>query len=334
MNPSRAAAADLINRCWSTQVIHAAVSLKVPDWLSQGVTSSAALARELATDPRATFRLLRAMATLGLCTHSGEDRFELTQTGHYLRADVPESLVTLALHWGTRTWPALAHLEQSVQSGKPWSLGGREGFFSMAQRPKDAQVLNRSMAALTLLVAQAIVDAYDFSRFRTVIDLGGGYGALLSALLKKYPHLRGGSADLPYMESDATAFLQREGVAGRARFIPTDFFKSVEAGADCYLLKYIVHDWDDADSIAILRNTRAAAGERGTVLIIEQLVPERAQSNTQHVDVVRADIQMMVSTGGMERTATEYRELLAQAGLTLVRIVPSTSQFSLIEARA
>lgn len=279
MNPTRAAAADLITRCWSTQVIHAAVSLKVPDRLAQGVTSSAALARDLSSDPGATFRLLRAMATLGLCVHSGEDRFELTQTGQYLRADVPESLVTLALHWGTRTWPALAHLEQSVLSGKPWPLGGREGFFSMAQRPKDAEVLNRSMASQTLLVAQAIVDAYDFSRFCTAIDLGDGYGALLSVLLKRYPDLQGGSADLAYMESDATAFLQREGVSGRARFIPTDFFKSVEAGA------------------------------------------------------VRADIQMMVSTGGMERTATEYRELLAQAGLNLVRIVPSTAQFSLIEAR-
>ncbi len=315
-------------------MIHAAVSLGVPDRLASGVTTSAELAQQLQTHPRATFRLLRAMASLGLCAHTGSDRFELTETGHYLRTDVPESLAILARHWGSRTWPALLHLEDSVKSGAPWSLGGREGFFSMAQRPRDAEILNRSMAEQTLMVARQIVDAYDFSRFRSVIDLGGGYGALLSVLLKAYPQLQGASADLGYMESDANSFLQTAGVADRARFIPTDFFASVAAGADAYLLKFIIHDWNDSDSIEILRNTRAAAGTHGTVLIIEQITPEKVELNTQHATVIRGDIHMMVATGGMERTASEYRDLLAQAGLDLVRVVPSTSQFSLIEARA
>jgi len=239
----------------------------------------------------------------------------------------------LALHWGGRTWPALSHLEESLKTGASWKLGGREGFFSMAQRPEDAAVLNRSMANQTLLVARAIVEAYDFSGLHNVIDLGGGYGALLSVLLQAYPCLRGASADLAYMESDARTFLRDAGVADRARFIPTDFFQAVEPGADCYLLKFIIHDWDDSDAIEILRHTRIAAGTQGRVLIIEQLAPERVGSDERHVAVIRGDIQMMVSTGGKERTAREYAGLLSEAGLRLARTIPTASNFSILEAR-
>jgi hypothetical protein len=328
----RQAAATLITACWSTQVIYVAVSAGIPDKLAAGICSSAELAGAIGAHPRAMYRLLRALAVLGLCSHSTDDRFRLTDSGHYLRSDVPESLAVLALHWGGRTWPALGHLEESLKSGAAWKLGGREGFFSMAQRPQDAAVLNRSMANQTLLVAQAIVDAYDFSGFRKVIDLGGGYGALLSVLLKAYPHLQGASADLAYIEADARTFLRDAGVAERATFIPTDFFKAVDSGADGYLLKFIIHDWDDSDSIEILRNTRTAAASGARVLIIEQIAPRRVEASAQHATVIRGDIQMMVSTGGMERTADEYERLLTQAGLRLTRIIPTASPFSVIEA--
>ncbi len=328
----RQAAASLITACWSTQVIYVAVSSGIPDQLAAGIGSSAELASAVGAHPRAMFRLLRALAALGLCTQVADDGFQLTQSGQFLRSDVPESLAVLALHWGGRTWPALSHLEESLKSGASWKLGGREGFFSMAQRPRDAAVLNGSMASQTLLVAKAIVEAYDFSSFRNVIDLGGGYGALLSVLLRAYPSLRGGSADLAYMEGDARTFLRDAGVADRARFIPTDFFQAVEAGADCYLLKLIIHDWNDADSIEILRNARSAAGAEGRVLIIEQLAPEHADA--RHTTVIRADIQMMVSTGGMERTEAEYARLLTQAGWRLARIIPTATPFSILEARA
>ncbi len=331
--PSRAAAASLITACWSTQVIHVAVTLGIPDRLAAGLCSSTELARVAGAQPRPMYRLLRALAALGLCAHVGEDRFELTEAGNFLRTDVPDSLAILALHWGGRTWPALGHLEESVKSGSAWALGGREGFFSMAQRPHDAAVLNRSMAAQTLLVARAIVDAYDFSGIGSVIDVGGGYGALLAALLQSYPQMQGGSADLGYMEADARAFLRDAGVGERSRFVPTDFFKAVEPGADCYLLKLIIHDWNDPDAVEILRNTRAAAGAGAVVLIIEQIAPERVEATSAHATVIRGDIHMMVATGGMERTASEYRHLLSQAGLELTRITPTASQFSLIEAR-
>jgi hypothetical protein len=332
-SPQRAAIASLITGCWSTQVIHAAVSLGIPDRLATGVSNSTELARLTGTQPRAMRRLLRALAALDLLEQLAEDEFRLTASGDFLRTDAPDSLAILARHWGARTWPALSHLPDALKSGKPWSLGGREGFQSMAHRPEDAAIFNRSMVSQTLMVARAIIDAYDFSAFRSVIDVGGGYGALLSVLLKAYPQLRGASADLAYMEPEALAFLREAGVADRSLFIPTDFFRSIEPNADAYLLKFIIHDWDDADSIEILRNTRIAAGAAGIVLIIEQVAPERVTPTPESRTIMRGDIHMMVATGGMERTAAEYRALLDHAGLELARIVPTASDFSLIEAR-
>ncbi|HUN73948.1 MAG TPA: methyltransferase [Steroidobacteraceae bacterium] len=329
----RAATASLITGCWSTQVIHAAVALGIPDRFGPGPTSSAEIARAAGTHPRATFRLLRAMATLGLCSDLGDSRFELTEAGRFLRSDSAHSLVALARHWGTRTWTALAHLTETVMSGAHWANGGREGFLSMAQRPQEAAILNRSMVEQTLQMADAIADAYDFSGLHRVLDVGGGYGALLSVLLRRYPHLQGATADLAYMEAEATAFLKSSGIAERARFIPTDFFDSVSPGADCYLLKYIIHDWDDADCVTILRNIRAAASA-ATVLIIERIVPEHITSTPAAGNVICGDINMMVATGGLERTESEYRQLLQTAGLELTRVIATRSPFSIIEARS
>jgi orsellinic acid C2-O-methyltransferase len=329
----RAATASLITGCWSAQVIHAAVAHGIPDRFEPGPTSSAEIARGAGTHPRATFRLLRAMATLGLCSDLGGARFELTEAGRFLRTDSPNSLAALARHWGTRTWAAFAHLNETVKSGVHWANGGREGFLSMAHRPEEAGILNRSMVEQTLQMAGAIAEAYDFAAFHRVIDVGGGYGALLSVLLKAYPHLEGATADLAYMEPEAAAFLHRSGVAQRARFIPTDFFQSVPAGADCYLLKYIIHDWDDGDCVAILRNVRSAAGA-AAVLIIERIVAERTEQTPAHATVICGDINMMVATGGVERTENEYRQLLGSAGFELARVIPTPSAFSILEARS
>lgn len=330
----RAATASLITGCWSTQVIHAAVALGIPDRFGSGPMSAADLAHAVGTHPRATFRLLRGLAALGLCTDLGGGRFELTEAGRFLRTDSPSSLAALARHWGTRTWAALAHLGETVRSGAAWAHSGREGFFSMAQRPEEAAVLNRSMVEQTLQVASAIVAAYDFSGFQRVIDVGGGYGALLSVVLKAYPHLEGASADLAYMEPEALAFLRGSGVAERARFLATDFFRAIPAGADCYLLKYIIHDWEDADCRQILRNVRAASGSAVT-LIIERIVPERIEhaDGRAHASVVLGDINMMVATGGVERTEREFRDLIEAEGFTLARVIPTRSDFRILEAR-
>jgi hypothetical protein len=329
----RAATASLITGCWSAQVIHAAVALGIADRFGPGATSSAEIARAAGTHPRATFRLLRAMASLGLCNDLGEDRFDLTQAGRFLRSDSPDSLAALARHWGTRTWAALAHLKETVQTGAHWANGGRAGFLSMAHRPQEAGILNRSMVEQTLQMAGAIAEAYDFSAAHRVLDVGGGYGALLAVLLKRFPHLEGATVDLAYMEPEATSFLTSSGLAERARFLPADFFESVPPGADCYLLKYIIHDWDDEDCIQILRNVRTAAG-CAPVLIIERIVPQRIGQTPAETTVICGDINMMVATGGVERTENEYRQLLQSAGFELARLIATRSPFSILEARS
>jgi hypothetical protein len=315
-------------------VIYTAVRLGLPDKIAQGLSSAEELASASGTDPRSTFRLMRALAVLGLCRHLGGGRFALTESGELLRTEVPNSLAITARHWGDRAWRSFSHLEESVRTGAPMKDSGRAGFESFAHRPEDAAIFNQAMAAQTAAVASAIVAEYDFSRFRSVIDVGGGYGALIEALLKRHPQLTAASADMAYMEHDAQAYLSRAGVADRARFIPTDFFSAVPPGADCYLLKYIIHDWGDADSIAILRNTRAALADNGVVLIIEQVAPELAQPTPQHLAAIRTDLHMLSGVGGMERTITEYRELLGASHLRLTRVIPTASAFSIIEAVA
>jgi len=324
---------SLITRSWSTQVIHAAVKLGIVDAAADTPVRAHEVARGTDTDPRSVHRLLRALCALGLARALEGEAFELTAAGRLLASSAPGSLRSLALHWGGRTWNGLAHLPESIRTGRPWAHGGREGFAAMAEKPAEAALFNRAMVDQTLAVAHDIVAAYDFAPFHRVFDVGGGYGALLAVVLGAYPHLEGASLDLPYMEPQAVEYLREAGVADRARFRGCDFFVSVPAGADCYLLKFIIHDWDDEDSVMILRRSSEAAGAAGVILVIEQLVPERIEPRAEHEAVIRGDINMMAVTGGRERTRAEYEELFGRAGLALTRVVASRSGFSIIEGR-
>jgi hypothetical protein len=187
------------------------------------------------------------------------------------------------------------------------------------------------MAAATRHDADAIVAACDVGGARDAIDVGGGLGALLVALLKAHPALTGASADLPYLEEEAHAFFAAEGVAGRARYVALDFFVSPPPKADVYLMKSVLHDWDDEAAIAILRNVRAAMDAHARLLVIERCAPRRAGPDRSQRNVLRSDLQMMVATGGVERTGREYDALFAAAGLALRRTVPTPSPFSVLE---
>jgi hypothetical protein len=324
----------LITGCWASRAVQAAVTLGIADELGKGPASAAAVASALALHPRSTFRLLRALAGLGLVEHREGDVFALTDAGALLTSDAPGSLNIFARHWGRRTWTALTQLEDTLRTGAPFKDSGRDSFLSMKDRPEEAHVFNTSMVNLTLQTAPAVVAAYDFSAARTVADLGGGYGALLAAVLKANPHLTGVSADLAYMEPDALIYLAGEGVGARARYVHADFFASVPGGFDVYLLKSIVHDWEDAESIAILRNVAAAAGPDAKIVLVERLAPVRAVAGARDEVVLRGDIQMLVSTGGVERTEAEFDALFAASGLRRTRTLPTASPFSLLEAVA
>ena len=323
---------DMLTGCWRTRVIYDAVRLGIADRLSAGALESAAVARTCGTDQDATYRLLRALSVLGLCKQREADLFELTKAGQYLRKDVPDSIQGVARHWGGRLWESFGQLGTTLESGKPTMATAPEDFVKFQSDPKEAEIFNRAMAEQSFKIGEAMARAYDFSRFETLLDVGGGYGAVLAALLKAYPEARGAVADIASVESGARAYLAGAGVGERADFIGCDFFKSIPA-ADCMILKFIVHDWNDENSRTILANCRDALAPDGVVLLIERIVPEIVSATPADEGIICGDLIMM-TVGGKERTEAEYRALLAESGLTLTRIVPTGTAFSVIEAKA
>ena len=325
---------DLVAGCWTTQAIHAAVKVGLVDALDEGAGDAATLAARLGLEPRATYRLLRALASLGICEHRADDAFALAEDGRLLAARAPGSLRGFALHWGERTWGAFGQLEATLRTGLPIRDSGRERFLSLAERPAEALVFHRSMAGATQHDVAAIVAACDIAGASDAIDVGGGLGALVAALLEAHPRLTGATADLPYLEADALAFLASRGVAARARFVAVDLFASPPPQSDLYLMKSVLHDWDDDDAIAILRSVRVAMAPEARLLVVERLAPARATLEPALHNVLRSDLQMMVATGGAERTEAEFDALFATASLKRRGTTPTASPFHVLEVVA
>jgi hypothetical protein len=326
----RAGLIDMITGCWKTQVIGQGVALGLFDRLADGPKTAAALAAESGANPDGTLRLLRALATLDLVGHQLGDQFALTTQGALLRRDAPDSLNGMAGHWGGRIWDSFSRFPESVRTGEASIPSGPEHFAVMQADATEADIFNRAMAEGSLRIGRALAGAYDFSGFSRLMDVGGGYGALLVGPLEANPALSGQVYDLAALAGPAKAWLTEQGVGERVDYAGGSFFETVPEGADCILLKYILHDWNDARCGIILRNCRAAIGQ-GTILIIERIVPETV--SPADTDVIRGDL-IMLGVGGRERTAADYRALLGAAGLSLTRIIPIDGNFSAIEARA
>jgi SAM-dependent methyltransferase len=316
---------------WRTRILYEAVRLGLIDALDDTPRSTIPLAAARGLDADAVRRLLRALATLGVCHQTGSDAFTLTPLGRGLRADAPASLRGVALHWGDRLWDSLGTLGTTLETGRPGMATDPEDFARMQADPARAAVFNRAMAEQSLPVGDAVARAYDFSRFRTVMDVGGGYGAVLAAILERYPALTGWSFDMAVVEDAARAWLAERGLGERAGFRGGSFFEAVPAGADCLILKYILHDWGDDNARAILTHCREALGPGGVMLIVERILPEIVGSEDEAS--VRGDL-IMLTVGGKERTEREYRTLLDEAGLALRAIVPAGQGFSILEAVA
>jgi SAM-dependent methyltransferase len=227
-------------------------------------------------------------------------------------------------------WQAYGELMYSVKTGgiAHDKVQGMSSFEFFEKNEEVGKIFNRAMTNLSLLSAPAIVEAYDFSSIGKLVDIAGGHGRLLAAILKANPHLQGVLFDLPFVIENAGELLESEGVATRTEKVSGDFFESVPADADAYMMKHIIHDWDDQSSIKILQNIHRAMNEDGKVLIVEMVVPVgNAPSPAKGLDIV-----MLTIEGGKERTEKEYRELLDAAGLRLTRIIPTRSPFSIVEA--
>ena len=313
-----------------TQALYVAARLGIADLLAEGPRPVAELAAETETHERSLYRVLRSLAGAGVFAEVAPKTFGLTPLAEPLRAGAPGSmrngLIFMGEQWHFNVWSNMMH---SVRTGRPaWGhTHGAEVFEYFAANPAHAEIFNGAMTDMSVVTAPVVVEAYDFSGFGTLADIAGGHGYLLAQILKANPGLSGALFDVPPVVEGAAALLEREGVAGRVERVAGDFFRSVPR-ADAYIMKHIIHDWDDERAGLILRNINAAMGADGRVLIVETIVPE---GNEPHYSKV-LDLEMLTSPGGIERTAEEYAALLASAGLRLSRIVPTRSPFSIVEA--
>ncbi|HEY8478563.1 MAG TPA: methyltransferase [Spirillospora sp.] len=297
------------------QMLHVAAEIRLADAFGHGPMSSAELAEATGTHAPSLYRLLRGLTGLGVVDQVERDLFALTEEGRRLRSDAPDSIRALILLFcGPDVWRAWGDMVETVRTGEyAWERAtGRTPFEYFESDEERSATFNEAMAEHTRAVAPEVLRAHDFGRYRTVADLGGGDGTLLAAILRANPGTRGMLVDLPSGLRSAPGGLRD--VADRVEIVPGDFFDSVPAGADAYVLKSVIHDWDDEKAAAILRNCRAAMGAGARILLLEQVMPETVTPET--AAVVRNDLNMLVSTGGRERTEAEYRNLLEGAGFT------------------
>ncbi len=314
---------------WITQAVYVAAKLGVADLLKDGPRTAAELAQSTRTDAAALYRLLRALASMDVFTEGTDHRFSLTPLAECLRSDVPESQRSLAMMVGEEHYVAWGELLYSVQTGKIAfdKSYGMPVFEFLSRNPEKATIFDEAMVGVHGRESAAMLDAYDFSKIGTLTDIGGGNGSLLTAVLKKYPNMKGRLYDLPGVAERARKNIEAAGLADRCQVIGGNFFESVPAGADAYLLRHIIHDWDDEKSLTILRNVRRVIGPAGKLLLVEGVVPPGNEPSFTKL----LDLAMLVIPGGKERTADEYKKLFETGGFELTRIVPTRSEVSVIE---
>ncbi|WP_084453997.1 methyltransferase [Mycobacterium interjectum] len=323
---------ELILAAWVSQGITAAADLRVADALSAGPLPIDELAATVGADPDALGRLLRALIGQGIFARRDDGRYELTPMAELLRSDAPVSVAPMARFIGARQhrehWSLLTEAIKTGTSVVPGLRG--EGFFDyLGDEPEFGQIFNDAMTGMSGLSIGPVVEAYDFTRFATIVDVAGGHGRLLAAILASAPDVQGVLYDLPEVIAGAPALLQ-ETHAERVRLAEGSFFDSVPTGADAYILKHIIHDWDDDASVRILRNVRSAAPAGAALLLVETVIPEDDSASIAKW----TDMEMLIINNGRERTATEYRRLFDAAGFEMVGVVDTASRFSIIEGRA
>jgi len=327
----------LINGFMAARVVHVAAELGIADLLAAGAKSTETLAGEAGANVPALHRLLRALASLGVIEELEPGRFALNEMGEQLRGGVPDSVRNLALMFGSeRVWRSWGELRHSILTGTPAfrHVFGVEAFEFLARDPKQAAVFNEAMAEITRQVAKDLVTAYDFASFSKIVDVGGGNGTLIATILDSAPKLRGILFDSSSGSAEASEQLRTRGVLERCEVIAGDFFHSVPKGGDAYILKNIIHDWDDERSATILKNCRNAISAGGKLLLVERVMPARIDASAGHQRWTMLDMHMLVMLGGRERTEEEFRSLLATVNFELKRtlLLQGATGYSVIEA--
>ena len=329
--PAPLAMYQIICGFWVSRAIYIAAKLGIADYLQNQPKTAEELAALTDTHAPSLYRLLRALASVGVFVEDSDRRFGLTPLAATLQSQARYSLrFTAIAELGSEHYLGWGNLMHSVKTGETAfnHAAGMSIWDYYSQHPEDSKSFNRAMTDVTATVIEAVLESYDFSSFNTVVDVGGGRGHLIAAILKTNSTLKGILLDLPAVIEDAPAQLVANGVAERCVLVAGSFFESIPVGGDAYLLKWIVHDWDDAQAIAILKNCHQAMPDNSKLLLIEQVIsPRNGLSFAQLMD-----LNMLVTMGGRERTAAEYRSLLQATGFQLTRIIPTLSPVSVIEA--
>jgi hypothetical protein len=322
---------------WISQAIYAAVELRIPDALATQKRTADDVADFIGAHAGATARLLRALTTLDIVEAVGAGEFALTPLGSLLRTDSTDSVrSSIMLTLSPNAWRAWGALTDCVRTGDIAAklLDGVDDPFDAFASDDAERVFNRAMAEGTHRIAQAVVAAYDFAGVSTLVDVGGGYAALIPPVLAAHPAMVATVFDLPRCERGAIDLLTDAGLSDRTRFMAGDFFVDpLPAGADAYVLKSVVHDFDDDQVARLLDNCRRAATHSTRLLVIETVVPDEIGTSVEARWMAAADLNMLIATGGRERTESEYRALLRAAAFEVERIVPTASGLSVIEAR-
>lgn len=316
---------QMMTAYWTSQCIHLTAKLRLADLVKAAPRTAEELAKVTGTHAPSLYRMLRALASVGVFQEDDQRRFHETDLSRTLESDAPFSQRALAEMMGDEHYRAWGELEYSIRTGKIAfdHVYGKPCFDWLAEHPEQAANFDAAMVGVHGQESAAMVDAYDFSSFGTLVDIGGGNGSLIKLVLERFPKLKGILFDLPHVIERAMPNLP----ADRCQAIGGSFFHSVPSGGDAYMMRHIIHDWDEPKCLTILGNVRKVIPPTGKLLVVEGVIPPgNGPSFTKLLD-----LNMLIIPGGQERTEDEYRQLYAKAGFRLTRIVPTRAEVSLIE---
>lgn len=331
MVPAPVTLLEMATGGWVAQALYVAAKYELAEAVAEEPRTAKQVARLVGTNPDATYRLMRALATYGVFSEDKEGRFSIGPTGDPLRKDSPDTVCGLILMFGHPVhWEHWSNLGYSVETGKPAleKLRGMPLFEFTEKNPEFGAIFNDAMTSTSKMATLPVLAGYDFTQFDRIVDIGGGHGQLLAGILQRAPKSRGILFDLDAVVAGADQVLGDAGVADRCTVVAGSFFESVPENGDAYVLKNIVHDWDDETAARILRNVCNAMHRDSKVLLVETVVPE---GNSPHFSKW-LDLEMLVQATGRERTEREYDELFSEAGLALTRVVATVGPASIVEA--